>query len=220
MKKFCIIGGGGTAKELLSLIGALNSTLPESEQWVCIGLLDDNDDLKGSVFCGFPVIGKLADAVSLNADVSFAFAVGSPRTVGKRRHIFEKMGIAKERCPSFVHPQSMVPPAYDFGYGTIVFPGAVVSDSATMKDFIVVLSNSVVNHDSVVGAFTCLATGACISGGVRIGIDSYIGANAALRDGIEVGEGSLVGMGSVVISSIPPGSVAYGVPAIPKPMKP
>jgi serine O-acetyltransferase len=43
--------------------------------------------------------------------------------------------------------------------------------------------------------------------------DSLLGADSTILGNIEVGEGAVVGAGSVVLSSIPPHTVAAGVPA-------
>jgi len=47
----------------------------------------------------------------------------------------------------------------------------------------------------------------------RIGKQAYIGSDTMLVAPVEVGDGAVTGAGAVVTRSIPPGSVAYGVPA-------
>ncbi len=49
--------------------------------------------------------------------------------------------------------------------------------------------------------------------GVEIGDGCWIGAGVTILDGIKIGEGSVVGAGAVVTGSIPPFSVAVGIPA-------
>jgi len=213
MRKLCIIGAGGTAKDLLDLLASLNRSRLAQEQWECIGILDDNETLQRGEYAGISVIGKLADAVSLGGGISFAFVIGSPRTVGKRERIFERLGVDLHRFPSFVHPKAVVEASTFVGNGAIIFPGTVVSGSAAIGNFSIILPNSVINHDAKLGDFTCLASGVCISGDVTVGKDSYIGAHAALRDGIEIGEASLIGLGSAVVSDIPSCCIAYGAPA-------
>jgi len=48
---------------------------------------------------------------------------------------------------------------------------------------------------------------------VTIGKDSYIGMNSCVLYCADIGEGSVVGSGSVVVHTVPPYSVAVGVPA-------
>ena len=49
--------------------------------------------------------------------------------------------------------------------------------------------------------------------GIRIGKDVWIGTGVKILDGVTIGDGAVVGAGSVVTESIPPFSVAVGVPA-------
>jgi acetyltransferase-like isoleucine patch superfamily enzyme len=49
--------------------------------------------------------------------------------------------------------------------------------------------------------------------GIKIGSDVWIGSNVKILDGVEIGDGCVIGAGSVVTKSIPPYSIAVGVPA-------
>jgi acetyltransferase-like isoleucine patch superfamily enzyme len=49
--------------------------------------------------------------------------------------------------------------------------------------------------------------------GIAIEDDCWIGAGATVLDGVTIGRGSVVGAGAVVTASIPPHSLAVGVPA-------
>lgn len=49
--------------------------------------------------------------------------------------------------------------------------------------------------------------------GVVIDDNVWIGANVTILDGVHIGKGSVIGAGAVVNKSIPPNSVAVGVPA-------
>lgn len=48
---------------------------------------------------------------------------------------------------------------------------------------------------------------------IRIEDDCWIGANVTILPGVTIGKGCTIGAGSVVSKSIPPYSVAVGVPA-------
>lgn len=49
--------------------------------------------------------------------------------------------------------------------------------------------------------------------GIAIGDDCWLGFGVKVLDGVTIGQGSVIGAGSVVTKSIPPYSVAVGVPA-------
>jgi acetyltransferase-like isoleucine patch superfamily enzyme len=51
------------------------------------------------------------------------------------------------------------------------------------------------------------------SRGIKVGNNVWIGSHAVVLDGVEIGDDVLVGAGAVVTKSIPPGTVAGGVPA-------
>jgi acetyltransferase-like isoleucine patch superfamily enzyme len=49
--------------------------------------------------------------------------------------------------------------------------------------------------------------------GIRIGRDCWLGAGVKVLDGVEIGDGCVIGAGAVVRESLPPYTVAVGVPA-------
>ncbi len=49
--------------------------------------------------------------------------------------------------------------------------------------------------------------------GITIEDDVWLGSNAVVVDGVTIGKGSIIGAGAVVNKSIPPYSIAVGVPA-------
>ena len=49
--------------------------------------------------------------------------------------------------------------------------------------------------------------------GIRIGNNCWLGNNVSVLDGVEIGDNCVIGGGALVTKSIPPFSVAYGVPA-------
>jgi acetyltransferase-like isoleucine patch superfamily enzyme len=51
------------------------------------------------------------------------------------------------------------------------------------------------------------------SEGVAIGAGAWLGAGAKILDGVSIGDGAIVGAGAVVRASVPPRSIAVGVPA-------
>lgn len=48
---------------------------------------------------------------------------------------------------------------------------------------------------------------------VKIAKGAYIGAHVTILQGVEIGERAIIGAGALVTKSVPPGSVAVGVPA-------
>ena len=114
---------------------------------------------------------------------------------------------------SAIHPAACLGKGASVGAGSIVMAGAVINPYSRIGRFCVVNTHASLDHDSVMEDFSGLGPRATTGGDCRIGQFSYVGIGATLIHGVSIGEDSVVGAGSVVVDDIPPGSLAYGVPA-------
>ncbi len=125
----------------------------------------------------------------------------------------EKFGIGPERYANTIHPSAVVPPTTQIGRGVHISPGVVVAPYAGLGDFVVLNRSCSIGHHTALGDYVSINPGVTVSGVCCIGRGVTIGSGATVLDQIAVGEGSVIGAGSVVTKDIPPGVVAYGVPA-------
>lgn len=70
-----------------------------------------------------------------------------------------------------------------------------------------------VAHDCDVGPLSILCAGAVLAGFVVLEANVYVGIGAVVKQRLRIGANSLLGAGAVVVTDIPPNSVAYGNPA-------
>jgi len=209
IKDLVILGAGGTAQDVLSIIEDINR---QSERHRCVGLLDDNPALEGQAVCGIPVIGPLERAKRLD-EVSFVNCLGSPRNYWKREAILTVLELPKERFATLIHPTAAVSTSSTIGHGVVLYPHVVVMAGVRIGDHVTVLANTVMNHNVVIEDFCIVTSGVNLSGQVRLGRGCYIGAGSSLIQDCTVGEWALVGLGSAVIRDVPPWTVVAGNPA-------
>jgi len=211
LKKLIILGTGGNCIDILDTINDINSQSLRNI-YECVGFLDDNRSLWGTVLHGVKVIGPLKFAHELN-DCFFVNGIGSPTNFWRKEEIISKTGIPLERFERVIHPSASISRMAQLGFGTVVFQNVTITSNAKIGHHVIILPNTVISHDDLIDDYTCITSGVCISGQVKIGKSCYLGTNSSIIGNIEVGDYCLIGMGSVVLDSIPDKSVVVGNPA-------
>jgi sugar O-acyltransferase (sialic acid O-acetyltransferase NeuD family) len=204
-----IVGAGGTAREVLAWLDDLNQPTP---RYRCIGLLDDNPGLQGTLVAGVPVLGPIVTP-SRWPHAQFIDALGGPRSFRGRPEAVGRLRVGDDRFATLVHPAAYVSSRCTVGRGCLIFPHATIGAHVMLGRHVVVLPGAVINHDARIGEFTIVASGANIAGDVTIGMACYIGMGSAIIQGTAIGPGALIGMGAVVRDEVLSGCVVVGNPA-------
>ena len=150
--KFILIGGGGHARVIMSLVEAQKETQLE-------GLFDSNPELK--TLDGVQNSG--AYAADLFPDSLAIIAVGD-------NQIREQLSKTIEHSfGTLVHPSACVDRLSSLGEGSVVMHQAVIQRGVQIGKHGIFNTATSVDHDCILGDFVHIAPKATLCGGVQIG---------------------------------------------------
>jgi sugar O-acyltransferase (sialic acid O-acetyltransferase NeuD family) len=206
MNKIVIVGGGGHAKVLISMIKKLG-------RYTIAGYTDPDD--RGSIL-GVRYLGDddiLEEFAKQQNQPSAALGIGHMSPRSGRAGVIGRIAGCGFDFPHLISPDSIVNEAVALGRGTVVLDGAVINSGAFIGEWAIVNTRAVVEHDCRIGRNVHVAPGAVICGGAVIGDDTVIGAGAVIKQYVNVHERCMIGAGAVVLSDIGEPGVFAGVPA-------
>jgi sugar O-acyltransferase (sialic acid O-acetyltransferase NeuD family) len=206
MDRFVVIGGGGHAKVLISVL----------KKCPC-KILGYTDKQAGEPILGVSFIGS--DSVLPEFLASCGGRCGATIGLGKidasaaRLELFQTVEMFGFEFPVVVSPQAVVNEEVILGAGSAVFDGGVVNSGTVTGRVCILNTNCTVEHDCCLGDNVHVAPGATLSGGVRVGENCMIGAGATVIQGAAICAGSLIGAGSTVVRDITIAGIYAGNPA-------
>ncbi len=177
-----------------------------------VGFIDDvNRDRHGMAFCGSVVLGgqeQLAQLKGIGVD-HILIAIGDCSARLNLAALAHQQGfhLADAR-----HPRSTVADVC-VGSGTVIMAGAVINPGSVIGENVIVNTGATMDHDCALADGVHVGPGVHLGGHVKVGRASTIGIGAVVKDRVTIGSHTLIGAGSAVVSDIPDGVVAYGVPA-------
>ena len=178
-----------------------------------VGFIDDRQpERRGEEFLGLPILGGRESLGPLAArgvrHLVLAFGDG-----GARLRLTREVRAAGFALARAIHPRAVVASDVTVGEGTVIAAGAVVNPGARIGENVIVNTCASVDHDCDVGDGAHVCPGARLAGTVVVGRAAWVGLGAVVIEGVTIGDGTYVGAGSVVVGDLPPGVLAYGVPA-------
>lgn len=197
-----IVGAGGHAKVVAEILHARGAHV--------LGYLDDEVSLHGKERLGLPILGCIDCYRDFNPN-GLIIGVGSNSA---RFEIAKRLDAVPHRLwLSAIHPQAVIAPSVQLGVGVVVAAGVVINPDTVIGDHAIINTGATVDHDCIIGRFAHIAPGVNLAGNVQIDDECFIGIGSAIIPGCHIGAKSVIGAGSVVISDIPTGVTAKGVPA-------
>jgi len=206
MVKIVVIGGGGHAKVVISILKKLNN-------YEIIGYTDIEN--KGEIL-GVEYLGsdKILEELFLNKNIkNVAIGIGQIKNVEFRKRTIKKLIKIGFEFPVIISPDSVINEDVKIGQGTVVMDGVIINSGSFIGDFSIINTKVSIDHDCKIGDFVHIAPGVTISGGVKIGSDTFIGAGATIIQYKKIGENIIIGAGSVVVNDLIESGTYIGSPA-------
>lgn len=199
-----LLGAGGHAKVLLSLVRALGYEM--------VGVCDPGLVAQSvSHWRGLKVLGA-DDALQRYAPDQVELVNGIGQVVGDnlRQRVHENACAKGFRFPVLVHPAAWVDETVLLEDGAQVMAGAVLQPDAVIGCCSIVNTRAGIDHDCHVAAHVHIAPGAVLCGGVTIGEGTFVGSGSTIIQGISIGESALIGAGTVVVRDVSAREVLIG----------
>lgn len=198
-KDLLILGAGGHAKVVIETARRCG--------YQPVAVYDDDESLIGTNVSGVPVLGKIRD-LSDDCSGQAIIAIGSNRV---RKMIAQRL--KNLVWPVLLHPTAYICSTAIIGSGTVVFAGAVIQPDVVIGRHAIVNTGGNVDHDCVLEDYVHICPGCSLAGAAKIGEGTMLGTGSSVIPLKLIGAWSTIGAGAAVVSDIPPGVTAVGVPA-------
>lgn len=196
IKPLILLGAGGHAKVLLSLINELSLPIlgvsaPE--------LVKEHK----STWRGLKVLGPEDKLIEFNKnDVHLVNGIGQLVNSNNRRRLFEKFTQQGYYFPVLIHPRAYVDPTAILAEGVQVMAGAVIQADSFVGKNVIINTHVTVDHDCKIDDHIHIAAGATLCGNVYVSSDTFIATGSCIAPGINVGEGAVIGAGVSIVRDV------------------
>ena len=162
MKNLVIIAAGGCGREVLQWAKDINK---KENRWNIKGFLDDNLQALEGLKCDVPILATI-DEYEIQPDDEFICCIGNSNV---RKMVVEKLKAKGAVFVTLVHPNAVIADSSTLGEGVIIYPYDLISDNAVIGDQCIINMYSSVAHDSVLGEYCTISAHCDITGMCKLG---------------------------------------------------
>lgn len=204
-EKIVVIGGGGHAKVIISILKKLNN-------YEIVGYTDLEN--KGEIL-GFSYLGNDDKLNSIFKDGvnNAVIGLGQIKSAALRRILVDISKSIGFHLPAIVSPNAIINEEVSIANGTVVMDGVTINSGSSIGECSIVNTNASIDHDCSIGDFTHIAPGVTLSGEVKVGNDVLIGTGANVINQINITDSTIISAGSTVLKSINKKGIYRGNPA-------
>lgn len=204
MKKICIIGTGGFAREVMCLI----TDLGKYDEVDCFMEVDEiwEKNWKNKTIMDKPVRPQSEFNPAL---YSVTIGIGDPMI---REKVTSQLPENTEYI-TLIHPSAVVSQWTEIEEGAVICAGCILTCDIKIGKHVHLNLHTTIGHDCNIGDFVTTAPGVNISGICNIDKSVYLGTSSATRQGINICSNVVIGMGAMVVKSIKEPGVYVGMPA-------
>jgi sugar O-acyltransferase (sialic acid O-acetyltransferase NeuD family) len=200
-KKLLLIGAGAAAILVLDVVYRANEFMP-------VGMLDDDKKLHGKTIFGVPVVGDVNQAAALYKDGFFDEAVISISTaLVFRRKVFTELREQGIPFANVIDPSSTVHMNVRMGQGNIILGQCRIGPCTIVGDNNFVSAYANIEHHNRLGSHCTFGPVVSTSGLVEIGSSVKFGTGIFIEPFVKVGDESVVASGAVLVAPVPPNSL-------------
>ena len=159
-----------------------------------------------------PVAGSLKDLSDLYGRGVRLAVLGVGSALLRERLLQEALKIGFGFI-SAIHPSAVIGEGVSVGRGANICANAVIVTGSQIGQGCIINTAATVDHDCRIDEFAHVCPGVHLAGNVQVGAYSCVGIGSSVIQGLSIGAGSFIGAGAAVVTDIPEGVLACGVPA-------
>jgi UDP-perosamine 4-acetyltransferase len=196
-----ILGGGGHATVILSLLQSLNAKV--------IGFT--NLEKSVSLLNAVSFLGDDSIILKYNSkDIFLALGIGSLTNNSARQDTYEKFLNFGYEFPPIVHSSAIVDSTCNLSSGAQIMAGVILQPHVEIGENSIINTGATIDHHSKIGRHSHIAPRSTICGQVNIGESSFVGAGSTIINNINIGNRAIVGAGCTVIQDVEEDGLALG----------